>query len=127
MLKTILAVGCGGFAGSVLRYLLTRFTSSFSSSPFPLGTLAVNLIGCLVLGMLSAMFNSPHTASSELKTFLTVGMCGGFTTFSTFNADSFALLRDGQAVALTTYIGASLVGGFALFAFGYMLVSRVKQ
>ena len=78
----LMMVGLGSFAGGILRFLLSRFVQVNSASSFPWGTAAVNLLGCFILGALYGLFdrNLPHT---ETRLFLTAGLCGGFTTFST--------------------------------------------
>ena len=83
MMKMLLMVGLGSFAGGVLRFLLTRFVQINSMSSFPWGTTAVNLLGCLVLGVLYGLFSRGLLLHTETRLFLTVGLCGGFTTFST--------------------------------------------
>lgn len=125
MIRTILAVGLGGFAGSVMRYAVTRLTAHVQWFNMPLGTLTVNLIGCLILGFLTALFTRWQGCTDELRLFLTVGMCGGFTTFSTFMGENFAMTRAGQLVPLVLYLGISLTGGFLLFFLGYLAASRL--
>ena len=94
MIKMLMMVGLGSFAGGILRFLLSRFVQVNSASSFPWGTAAVNLLGCFILGALYGLFdrNLPHT---ETRLFLTAGLCGGFTTFSTLMNESFLLLKEG--------------------------------
>lgn len=96
MMKMLLMVGLGSFAGGVLRFLLTRFVQINSMSSFPWGTTAVNLLGCLVLGVLYGLFSRGLLLHTETRLFLTVGLCGGFTTFSTLMNESFLLLKEGN-------------------------------
>ena len=95
MIKMLMMVGLGSFAGGILRFLLSRFVQVNSASSFPWGTAAVNLLGCFILGALYGLFdrNLPHT---ETRLFLTAGLCGGFTTFSTLMNESFLLLKEGN-------------------------------
>ncbi|MFO7575759.1 MAG: fluoride efflux transporter CrcB, partial [Bacteroidales bacterium] len=105
MLKTILLVGSGGFIGSVARYFITKmslFTGFFS---LPLGTLVVNVTGSFVLGFLVGMADRTMLLSSEWRLFLMVGLCGGFTTFSTFAGENMALLHNGQYITMALYTG----------------------
>ncbi len=99
-MQKLFLVGCGGFVGSVARYviagLVQRLTGSFT---FPYGTLAVNLLGCFAIGALSGLFESRGVFSEPTRLFLLVGMLGGFTTFSTFVVETFSLLRDGEVPA----------------------------
>ncbi|MFQ8804533.1 MAG: fluoride efflux transporter FluC [Alistipes indistinctus] len=88
-----------------------------TSSSFPYGTLAVNLLGCLAIGMLYGLLRDRHGwMGPELRAFLVVGFCGGFTTFSTFALENFAMLRDGNWVPAALYAGASLVLGIGAVA-----------
>ena len=98
----LMIVGLGSFAGGVLRFLLARFVQVNSASSFPWGTAAVNLLGCFILGFLYGLFNRSllHT---ETRLFLTAGLCGGFTTFSTLMNESFLLLKEGNFSAFFLY------------------------
>lgn len=91
MLKTILYIGAGSFAGGIMRYLLTRAIQHYSTSAFPLGTMIVNITGCFLIGILYGLFERNFINSTDLRLFLTVGVCGGFTTFSTFVHDNYTL------------------------------------
>lgn len=124
MYKAILAVGLGGFAGSVLRYLVSRLTVGINFANLPLGTLAVNILGCFALGLLTGLFERTNSLSPELRLLLTTGMCGGFTTFSTFMGENFGMARNGQFVLLAAYLIISLAVGFALFFAGYALSAK---
>ncbi|HEU4389839.1 MAG TPA: fluoride efflux transporter CrcB [Blastocatellia bacterium] len=101
MLKVLL-VGIGGFVGSVLRYWLSGYVQTLSRSfEFPYGTLAVNVIGCFVIGVLAQLVDDHGAFSPGTRAFLFVGILGGFTTFSTFGNETLNLLRDNeQALAL---------------------------
>ena len=94
MLKTLLFIGAGSFAGGIVRYLLSRAVQTHSSSPFPWGTLVVNVLGCLFIGLLYGLFERGNLLNNELRIFLTVGFCGGFTTFSTFVHEKSSLLGE---------------------------------
>lgn len=89
MLKAIIAVGLGSCTGGILRYLVSKLSDSVTDGRFPLGTLAVNLAGCLIIGILSALAEKGGIANANVRLFLTVGICGGFTTFSTFHEREF--------------------------------------
>ena len=123
MMKMLLMVGLGSFAGGVLRFLLTRFVQINSMSSFPWGTTAVNLLGCLVLGVLYGLFSRGLLLHTETRLFLTVGLCGGFTTFSTFSNDGLILMKQGFYGLFATYTLLSiLLGIFA--ALGGSIVGR---
>lgn len=91
----------------------------WSGNGFPWGTFAVNLAGCLLIGCLAGVFS--RYTSQSLNLLLTVGFCGGFTTFSTFSRESLTLFQSGQWWTLVTYVILSVVLGLVLTALGYVL------
>jgi CrcB protein len=103
--KPLLFVFLGGGVGSLLRYGISALLSTYSSK-FPFGTLAVNIISCLLLGYLIGV-STKNALSAEMKLFLMVGLCGGFSTFSTFSAESFQLFNTGNAFYGIAYMAAS--------------------
>ena len=122
MMKMLLMVGLGSFAGGVLRFLLTRFVQINSMSSFPWGTTAVNLLGCLVLGVLYGLFSRGLLLHTETRLFLTVGLCGGFTTFSTFSVETAGLLQSGKTGLAMLYTALSLLLGVTVVLLGQRLV-----
>lgn len=124
MLRTILYIGCGSFVGGVMRFLLSRYVQSGIAGAFPWGTLAVNLIGCLLMGLLYGIMERGNIGDEDLRLFLTVGVCGGFTTFSTFAMDGFMLLKWESLLPLLGYLAVSVVGGILLFFLGYTLIRQ---
>jgi len=105
-----LAVGLGGFLGSVFRYLVGLIPLR-AGNGFPFKTLAINLLGAFVLGTLSAYAARHPSVSPRLMLLLKVGVCGGFTTFSTFAYESSALLGSGRTALAAAYAASSLVLG----------------
>lgn len=120
MMKMLMMVGLGSFAGGALRFLLTRFVQINLPGTFPWGTAAVNLLGCLVLGVLYGLFNRGLPLHPETRLFLTAGMCGGFTTFSTLMNESFLLLKEGNFPAFFLYTLLSFTGGLVALGLGYL-------
>ena len=112
-------MGLGGFIGSVLRYLVSRLTAGVDFASLPLGTLTVNVLGCFVLGLLTGLFERTGNLSPELRLLLTTGVCGGFTTFSTFSNDGLILIKQEfyGMFALYTLLSITL-GVLAAFAGG---------
>ena len=95
-MNRVLLVGLGGAVGSILRYCLGTAVSRLKGdTPFPLETLTVNVLGCLVAGVLAGWAETRSTLSPDMRAFLFVGILGGFTTFSAFGYETFGLLRDG--------------------------------
>ena len=121
LLKTILAVGSGSFLGGAGRYLVSLAMKDISKG-FPWATLAVNLLGCFLIGLLWGVFGRNGTDGSNWALFLTVGFCGGFTTFSTFSKEAIIMLQTGHVWGFAAYVSMSVVVGVALVALGYFLV-----
>jgi CrcB protein len=92
--RHILLVGLGGFAGSIARYLLSGLVQQLANATFPLGTLAVNVLGCLLIGSLSELMEARAFLSPEGRALLVIGVLGGFTTFSAFGNETINLARD---------------------------------
>ena len=112
-------VALGGALGSVLRYLLGAWTQSASRSiDFPYGTLAVNLIGCFVIGLLSQLAESRGVFAPETRAFVFIGVLGGFTTFSSFGNETMNLLRDGETINALANVGANVILGLMLVWLG---------
>jgi fluoride exporter len=111
----ILLVGCGGFLGSMARYLLGGAVHRMVQSPvFPFGTLVVNVSGCLAIGFLGSLAEVRGLLTPEARVFLLIGVLGGFTTFSSFGYETFQLLRDGETVP--ALLNVLLQVGLGLFA-----------
>ena len=126
MWRNILLVGIGSFAGGVLRYLVSlgtqaarlRWAFVIWQSAFPWATFAVNLLGCLLMGLLMGWSTR---LSQEWTLLLIVGLCGGFTTFSTFSKESLMLLQTGAYGMFTLYVVGSVMLGICLAAAGWWL------
>lgn len=117
----LVLIGLGGFIGSVMRYLASGWVQEATkSSQFPYGTLAVNVIGCLLIGLLSQLADARGALTPDSRAFLIVGLLGGFTTFSTFGNESMSLLRAGQS--LSAFVN---VGGHIFLGLGAVWLGRV--
>ncbi|ASS57262.1 fluoride efflux transporter CrcB [Rhizobium leguminosarum] len=103
-----LLVAFGGAIGSVLRYYVGQWTLRLMGPAFPWGTLAVNVVGCFVIGVFAELIARKFNASTELRLLLITGFLGGFTTFSAFSLDAISLFERGEAVAGGIYIAASV-------------------
>ena len=118
IIRNILAVGAGSFIGGVARYLVSIAMKGIGKG-FPWATLTVNLLGCLLIGLMWGLLSRNATESTSWGLFLTVGLCGGFTTFSTFSKEALTMLQAGQIGGFATYVVVSLLAGIALAALGY--------
>ena len=122
----ILLVGVGGFIGSVLRYLVSGYVQQWTKSiGFPYGTLAVNLIGCFVVGFLAQLAETRGVFTAESRAFAFIGILGGFTTFSSFGNETMNLLRDGENFLAATNIVAQLVPGLGAVWLGRVLAYEI--
>jgi CrcB protein len=126
MLKLVL-IALGGGLGTLARYGMTGFAQRMSETHLPLGTLTVNLTGCLLIGGFSAHFAGPAELREEYRWALTAGFLGGFTTFAAFGFETFALLENRQAgMAVANVLLGNLGGLFAVWA-GYRLVGMLQN
>ncbi len=118
----ILLVGVGGFCGSILRYLVSiGIQRMVSHTWLPYGTMAVNILGCLLIGLLAGLDEARQVLSIETRLLLMVGFLGGFTTFSSFEFELFALARNSEFLALAVNLGLQLTLGFGAVWLGYTL------
>ena len=118
------AVGTGGFLGALARYGVSGVVHRiFAQTTFPVGTLTVNLAGCLLIGLLAGLAESRQVFGPEVRLFVMIGVLGGFTTFSTFGYETFALLRDGEYLRSIANVGLSVVLGLLLVWLGYALTT----
>ena len=116
MLKEIIAVFIGGGLGSVLRFLVNKI-EIVSDSNFPYSTFISNFLGCFILGLVLGYFIKNENPNSILFVFLTVGLCGGFTTFSSFSNESLQLIQNGEMLTFLAYLLGSLVVGILSWIF----------
>ena len=125
MLKVFL-IGLGGFAGAVSRYLVSGLVYRLPGTEmFPYGTLVVNMIGCLLIGLGGGLMESRQLFSPEARSFIFIGLLGGFTTFSTFAFESFNLTREGQLLATASNVLAHVLLGLAMVWLGNVIARAV--
>jgi len=116
-LQLVLAVAAGGALGSVMRYLVGVGSTKLFGLAFPWGTLLINIAGSFLIGAFVELFALKWDLPQEARVFLTVGICGGFTTFSTFSLDAYVLMERGDwGLAAAYIIGSVVLSIGALFA-----------
>jgi CrcB protein len=121
----VLLVGLGGFVGTLFRYWLSGLIAKRYGETFPLGTLAVNAIGCFIIGFLFYFFYDRSLTTPTARTVVLIGVIGGFTTFSSYGLQIFTLLRDGEVFLALVNVIASNVLGLALVWLGYVLAKAI--
>lgn len=118
-------VGTGGFIGAIARYGISGLVQrSAALSSFPYGTLAVNMLGCLLIGIAVGLVDSRQVFGPDFKLFAVVGLLGGFTTWSTFGYETLTLLRDAEYLRATANVTIHVMLGLVLVWAGYALASR---
>lgn len=121
-MKEIVLVSIGSFFGGGMRYWVSKMVQSCTLVGFPFGTMAVNVLGCLIIGFLSELnWNGIGLMSPSTKLLLTTGFCGGFTTFSTFMNEGSALMKEEQYVYMMLYLFGSLALGLIAVLMGHQL------
>jgi CrcB protein len=118
-------VALGSAIGGVARFLLGGLIQRDTTS-FPWGTLVINVTGSFLLGLLMR-YAVASPIRAETRAFLTIGLCGGFTTFSTFSYEAVSLLRDGQWLRAGTYVGASVLLSLLAVLAGFVLAREMWQ
>ena len=119
--RTILFVGIGGFIGSILRYLVSLVFARLDIANFPLATLSVNILGCFVIGLVLGLTERGSFAAGEVRSFVVVGILGGFTTFSAFSYETIRLLQEGAFGPAAGNILLNVVLGLAATYVGLTL------
>lgn len=112
MFYMMLLAGIGGFIGTCCRFLVNKLFLNFWNLPFPVATLTINVIGCFLIGLISGISAKNGVIDLRLVTLLSVGFCGGFTTFSTFSFEMFSLASNGQMFISLLYCIISVALGF---------------
>lgn len=110
--KELVVVGLGGFLGSVARYKLGGLVLHHTvNSRYPYGTFAVNILGCLLIGLIAGFIERYHVFGAEMRLLLLTGILGGFTTFSAFGLDTVFLIRRGDFLAASIYVVTTVFCG----------------
>lgn len=119
-MRQLLLVGLGGFIGSIARFGVSKLNLWWHFLSIPMGTLTVNILGSFLIGFLVGISAKSDIISTDVRLFLMVGVCGGFTTFSSFTNENFMLMQNGQFLSMLLYTGCSILFGFLAVYLGYI-------
>ncbi len=125
-MKQLIYIGLGGFLGSILRYLVSRLNLSVHFLSIPVGTFLINILGSLLIGFIAGVASKSEIIPVNLRLFLMVGICGGFTTFSSFSLENMTLIQNGQYGSAMIYILSSLIFGLIAVFGGYFLSNIIN-
>lgn len=121
----ILLVALGSALGGVGRYVISRLINEHTAGTFPWSTFFVNIIGCFIIGVIYELSNHTSFISDNARLFLTVGLCGGFTTFSTFAHENYLLFQSGNILIVASYAAASFFAGLLMAYAGHALAAKI--
>jgi fluoride exporter len=121
----VLLIGCGGFIGTVARYGMATLAYRLLGAAFPYGTMAVNILGCLLIGFVSIAAEERMMIAPTTRLYLTIGVLGGFTTFSSFGYETLTLLRVGNPTTALLYVLASVLTGLTAVWLGGALARAI--
>ena len=122
LLKSLVIVGIGGFIGTVLRFLTSLYFQANSMSHFPWATFTVNIAGSFLIGLFYGISEKGNLMPSDVRLFLTVGLCGGFTTFSSISNDAFIMLQGREWMRFSLYTTMSFLFGLIAIYMGRTLI-----
>ena len=125
-MKSFFYIFLGGGIGSVFRYVISKIFI-INKNSFPWSTLIANFIGCFIIGIILGWYVNNDKQYSDLYIFLSIGFCGGLTTFSTFSVEGLTLFKNGDFLIFITYLLTSIIGGLLLVALGYYISQLINS
>lgn len=125
MISKLIFIAVGSGLGGICRYFLSKAVNPSFYPNFPWGTFVVNVLGCLFIGIIYGFINKGFNLSENMRLFMTVGFCGGFTTFSTFMHENYLLFTMPQILTVVAYAGLSIIVGLLFVYLGYIITNLV--
>ena len=125
MYRMLFYVGLGSCTGGICRYLTQQYIQKNYPSSFPFGTLAVNVVGCFIIGIVYGLSLKGNFLSPQMRVLLISGFCGGYTTFSSFAYENISLIQDGEMFYTFLYIAFSIIIGFGSAYLGILLIKSI--
>lgn len=125
MVKSVFIASIGGFIGTAIRFFISRYFQFNYVSVFPWGTFVVNIVGSFLIGIFFGISEKGNLMSPEWRLFLTVGLCGGFTTFSSLSSDAFILLESKEFIRFASYSGLSFFLGILAVFLGRLIIKVI--
>ncbi len=122
MYRHLILAGAGSCAGGICRFLVQSAVQHRSPSPYPWGTFLVNISGCLLIGLVYGLSERGNLLSPDARIFLATGICGGYTTFSSFALENVSLMASGEWLYFSLYLGLSVVVGIMATWLGALLI-----
>jgi CrcB protein len=119
-MRQILLIGLGGFIGTIGRFFVSKLNIYWHFLAIPMGTLTVNVVGSFIIGFIVGISQKSAILTPDMRLFLMVGVCGGFTTFSSFTNENLMLMQNGQFLTAFLYTALSIILGFLAVYFGYV-------
>ncbi len=126
MHRSLLFIGIGSFIGGICRYLLQQFVQNNYPSSIPFGTLVVNITGCFAIGLVYELASKGNLLSLEMRLFLATGICGGYTTFSSFAYENVSMVLEGEFYYPLLYVLLSVVVGFGAVHAGILFIKLIS-